>query len=126
MMMMMIMLGEVWRVLPVRLAFFGMNHAPQALKNQFPVSTLTSSKLLKFFIHLFVKASFLNIHIYIYIFNKTINDTCLPLLPPSKMREHNTNANVQMLGECRALLVISGPGGGELRDPEMRTRFDGT
>ena len=64
---MMIMLGEVWRVLPVRLAFFGMNHAPQALKNQFPVSTLTSSKLLKFFIHLFVKASFLNIHIYIYI-----------------------------------------------------------
>lgn len=39
------------------------------------------------------------------------------------MREHNTNANVQMLGECRALLVISGPGGGELRDPEMRTRL---
>lgn len=113
------MLGEVWRVLHVRLAFFGMNHAPQALKNQFPVSTLISSPILKFFIHLFVKASFLNIH----IFNRTVHATCLPMLPPSKMRENNTNANVQMLGECRALLVISGPGGGELRDPEMRTRL---
>ena len=39
-------------------------------------------------------------------------------------RKQQLNANVQMLGECRALLVISGPGGGELRAPEeIRTRL---